>query len=83
MIVYDRCNLCNKVISWYEKLPETKRKALATSFVKGEQEEQLDEIGYCCNCKKKGYGSNRIEFDNRWICNICFWKHAYGIIYID
>ena len=79
MVVYDECNFCNRIKLWYSRLTDEKKEALELSL---KPETLTDEIGICENCGKRNYGDQRVVFDDRWICNICYWRHCFGRISI-
>lgn len=80
MLVHEECNLCARVRAWYSSLTETKKRSLE---LKENDDDHDGEIGVCENCGERRYGEKRELFDGRWICNYCFWMHAFGRRFID
>ena len=78
MVIHEDCNLCARIKKWHDSLSKETKFSL-----NHENAENTEEIATCCVCNKTRPGSNRLPLKNRWICNICFWRHAFLIDIID
>ena len=80
MVTYDDCNSCARIKRWYESLSKEEKELLALYEA---EDTGSTEYLLCSHCEKRGFGSKRPVFNDRWICDICYWRHASGRCFIE